>query len=320
MNKKNTIQSGELKDQLAEITETMQREKIEFTPEMKVYFDETLARFTEGMTRGEMPVKKDLDEFVNKLKQWIKMSKEYRERYPSIEAMDSRSVELITEMKLEKSYDEMVDTLQNYGYTDKIPEKESIMGAIINLGPSMLEKIKNFNRPTILITPKGDLASKIQKLDSNKKYLNQGDTYFANPSTDTLWGPTSLKHIVTIVDGSPEMPKLLTDNDNHYLKIEEKHQYLTDEYKNQGMKMISAQEYAMLAQKSLRSYELSKNSDEIIDQNQAINLNAEHLTDLQKVPYVKWFSDDRRFHFDWDPPAAQIVHFRGRPSVQVIVT
>jgi len=166
-------QNPTIHDRLADLTGTMQREKIEFSPEMKKYFDERLAQFTEQMTKGKMPIKKELDEFIEKLKNWMKMSKKFREKYPSIEAMDARSLELITKMKLEENYDEMTDTLQNYGYTDKIPDWQTVMKAIMNLGPEMLKRIKKFNRPTILMTPKGDLASKIQKLDSNKKYKDE---------------------------------------------------------------------------------------------------------------------------------------------------
>ena len=187
----------------------------------------------------------------------------------------------------------------------------------MKLGPEMLKNISKFNRPTILMTPKGDLASKIQKLDANKKYTNQNETYFKESPSDELWGPNTTKFSVSIVDGAPEMPRLPADKVG--LDNEHKHKYLTEEYKKLGMKMISAQQYAMLAQKSLRSYEKgTQEEDEIIDKKTLTYLNAEHLTDLQKVPYANWFSGVRKFFFRWYGPDIQVDRFRGRPSVQVL--
>jgi len=222
---------------------------------------------------------------------------------------------------LQKSYDEMVDTLVNFGYIDKVPHKKipskrNVMRAILNLGPEMLKNIGKFNRPTIIMTPQVDLTAMKEKLDQNKKFPNQGNTYFEEPPNDPLWGATPTKFSVSIVAGAPEMPQLPADKVD--LKNEEKHKYLTEEYNKLGMRMITAHEYAMLAQKSLRSYEQSQKADEIIDQNTATYLNAEHLTDLQKVPYAYWDSGYREFYFDWFSPDPQIDSCRGRPSVQVL--
>ena len=74
----------------------------------------------------------------------------------------------------------------------------------------------------------------------------------------------------------------------------------------------------MLAQKSLRSYEQSKKTDEIIDQNTITILNADHLTDLQKGPCAYWSSGIRGFDFHWRTPDNQHDDVRGRHSVQVM--
>ena len=57
-----------LQEQLAEITETMQRDKVELTPDVKKYFDENMEKFMDQMAKGQMPVKKELDEFIDNLK------------------------------------------------------------------------------------------------------------------------------------------------------------------------------------------------------------------------------------------------------------
>jgi len=301
MTEQNKLQPAELKDQLADLTETMQRENINFSPEMQKYFDGTLAVLTDKMAKGEMPTRNELDEFIGKIKEWIENEK-------------------FIQIDMSKSYDEMADTLDNYGYIDKRPDKVSVLKAIRDLGPEMLERIRKFKRPTILITPAGDLASKIQKLDANKKYKNksgkQENTYFNKSVNDYLWGSAPTKLTVTIVDGAPEMQQLPADKVK--LNNEQKHTYLAKEYNKLGMRMITAQEYAMLAQKSLRSYEQTKNPDEIIDQQTITILNADHLTDLNQVLCVYWLSSFRLFRFDWGRPDAQDGTFRGRPSVQVL--
>jgi len=71
MTEQNKLQQGELTDQLTDLTETMQRENIKFSPEMQKYFDETLARITDKMEKGQMPTRSELYEFKNKIKIWI---------------------------------------------------------------------------------------------------------------------------------------------------------------------------------------------------------------------------------------------------------
>jgi len=204
------------------------------------------------------------------------------------------------------------------------------MAAIIQLGPEMHEKIFRFGKPTILMTPAGDLNSKKIKIDGNKKYSNaqggQEKTYFpdAEPPTDALWGPPPARLKVTIVDEAAEMPQL--PSDVVQMDWEHRHRWMTADYKKKGMKMITSHEYAMLAQKSLRSYELAKTipgknpEDEIIDRSTVTAFNGEHLTDLQKVPFGSWYSDFREFRFNWGFPDTAFGYLRSRPSVQVLET
>jgi hypothetical protein len=216
---------------------------------------------------------------------------------------------------LEASYDQMVDTLTDYGYHDKIPGKLTVMEAIEKLGPEMLKKINNFIKPTVLITPAGTLKNKIKKLDGNKKYDGQDDTYFGALPEDELWGPAPAKLKVSLVDEMSEMPQLPGEIVKQDWKA--RHRWLTSEYKKEGMAMITAQEYAMLAQKSLLAYELGE--EKIIDQSTYTVLNCEHMAEMVKVPSCAgWDSDSSRFYFAWNVPNVYHVRLRSRPSVQVL--
>ena len=239
--------------------------------------------------------------------------------------MSPEQAELVEHLST-NGYNEMVDTLQNYGYSDQIPGKARVMTAINNLGPEMLARICKFGRPTLLMTPVGDLASKTGRIDGNKKYANaggpQGQTYFGEAAGSPLWGPPPTKFKITIVDGMPEMPQLSEE----VVKMDWKHRHkhLTQEYAEKGMKMITSYEYAMLASKSLRSYEKAKShgspnpEDEIIDKNTYTVFNSEHLTELKKVPCGVWASGLRGFAFAGDGPDFQRDRLRSRPSVQVL--
>jgi len=61
----------EITTQLADLTETMQREKILLTPEMKKYLNEELAKLTDKLAKQEPIYPKDL-EFISKIKEYIK--------------------------------------------------------------------------------------------------------------------------------------------------------------------------------------------------------------------------------------------------------
>jgi len=76
----------EITAQLAEITEIMQREKVELSPEMQKYFDETLGGLRDKMAKGEMPTRNELDEF-------IKIIKEYIEKESLIKKLNARFTE-----------------------------------------------------------------------------------------------------------------------------------------------------------------------------------------------------------------------------------
>ena len=312
--KENQQTHHELTAQLTEITETMQRERIEFTPEIQSFFEEELAKLNDKLAKGEPVYRKDLD-FIEKLKQWIKMPKELREKYSSIEAMQAGSIELATEMLLAKSYDEMADTLRDFEYTDKIPAKQKVMEAIYNLGPEMLKKISEFKLPTIIMTPPVKLNKMKKYLDKNKKYPDQKDTHFGLPPDDPLWGATPTRFSVSIVDGAPKINQLPGSN-----YIGEYYDFLAEEYKKNGFRMITASEYMMLAQKSLRSYEHKHNPDEIIDKTlfTTLELSKNKISELEQIPVASWSNSLHRFEFTWAQPDNEINTLSGRPSIQIM--
>jgi hypothetical protein len=321
------IKSEQAIQDLQEMQTEMAKEKIELSPEMKKYLAENLEKIHAKLKKGEPIYQKDL-EFIEDIKFWLSMPKGFRQKFPSMEAVKGAGInkEIIETMKkLDKDYDAMIDTLDNFGYMDKVPDKETVMQAICDLGIEMIEKIGKFGKPTLLITPAVDLEFMRKKIDGNKKCANaagaQGETFFQEPPANPLWGPKPANLKVTIVDGMPKMPQLPPN----VVQMDwgHRHKYLTDEYKKQKMKMISSYEYAMLVQRSLRSFEKVKNDpnknaeDEIIDKNIYTVFNGDHLTDLQKVPYGNFNSVFLEFNFRWDYPNDRDAFLRSRPSVQV---
>jgi hypothetical protein len=323
------VQSEQIVKDLQEMQAEMAKEKIELSPEMKKYLAENLGAVQDKLANREPIFQKDL-EFVGDIRLWLSMPKVLREKYPSIEALKLAGInkEIVQTMKkLDISYDEMIDTLDDNGYTDKVPNKETVMDAVFNLGIEMIKKIGKFGKPTLLVTPAVNLKFMKNKIDVNKKYANangklQNDTFFDPAPNDALWGPKQRKLKVTIVDGMPAMPQLPVNVVQ--MDWEHKHKYLTDEYKKQGMKMITSYEYAMLAQRSLRSFQKAKNDpnknpeDEIIDKNTITTFNGEHLMDLKEVPYGHFNPDTCRFSFFWYDSDLQDNDLRSRPSVQVM--
>jgi len=78
----------ELTAQLAEITETIQREKVELTPEVKKYFDKNLKKLTDKLAKKEPIFRKDLA-FIEKIKRWVGMPAKLRIKLPSIGLMEN---------------------------------------------------------------------------------------------------------------------------------------------------------------------------------------------------------------------------------------
>ena len=77
-----------LTDQLADIKETLEREKIKLTPEAEEYIATHLR-----IVQDKIADKQDITEgdlaFIGKVKTWIFLAEEWRDRYKSIEEMDS---------------------------------------------------------------------------------------------------------------------------------------------------------------------------------------------------------------------------------------
>ena len=243
-------------------------------------------------------------------------------------AMEEKVVELLK--KLGISYFEMVDTLESYGYTDEIPDGQTVQQAVLKLGPAMLGKISHFNKPTLLLMPVGDLSQKKTIIDSHKKYDSedgsQGDVALKSvPLPTPLYGPAPGKFKVSIVDGMTIMSQ--TSEQIVGVNPGDIHKTLTAKFEGDGMKMITSHEYAMLIQVSLRSYERVKvlndpakdPEDELIDRDNVTLFHCENAEDLGTVPSGFWDESSARFvihdevflNFDG-------INFVSRPSVEVM--
>jgi len=143
----------EITAQLAEIHETMKREKIELSPEMQKYFNETLARFTEGMTSGEMPVKKDLDEFIKTIKEYIE-----NERFlKDLEVQYQKRLETGAYFELYDKDNPVVEGIDGKKYP--APTWDEIKQVITH---KHVEKVKKYiKNPMLLVVP---IAMPLEKI------------------------------------------------------------------------------------------------------------------------------------------------------------
>ncbi len=222
--------------------------------------------------------------------------------------------------KLEESYAHMKDTLESYGYQEylaQLPSTEGLRAYVLKLTPVQLHAISKMGKPTVLVCTPDTLEEKKNKLDTKKKYKNQGDTYFEKLTTDKLWGTPPTKLTISIIDGQSEMPQL----PEQMVKKNwgERYTYMQKEYKKQGLKMISASQYANFAMERLRACEKSKDSEEeIIDSNTVTAFEGD-LTKIQKIPFGSWISLNREFNFLWNSPEPGGAYLRFRPAVEVYV-
>jgi len=225
--------------------------------------------------------------------------------------------ERFIQTKMAVSYDEMAYTLDSYGYTDKRPDKETALKAIRALGPEMLQYIRGFIWPKIIMTPKISLSFIKAKIDNNKKSPNQRDIFFNEPPSSNLWSPKPDSFMVTIVDGALIMP--LLPPEIRKLTHGEMYNYIHEDYKRRGMKMISTREYMMLIQQILPSYRFINNKDNIImDPMHTTLFNCDHLKEIEMVIYGFWHLGDQKYKFLSDYPQVEEQYCYSRPSVMVM--
>jgi len=75
-----------IQDQLADLNETLEKEKVQLTPEVEEYVREHVRALQDKLQAGQDVYESDL-EFIEKVKLWVWMPKEWREKYPNIDEM-----------------------------------------------------------------------------------------------------------------------------------------------------------------------------------------------------------------------------------------
>jgi len=88
MTSKNQTQQEFLHDQLAGITETMQRENIKLTPKVSAYLKNHAQAVQGKLLNGQKIYPKDM-EFIKQVKSWMNMPEKLRKEFPSIERMEN---------------------------------------------------------------------------------------------------------------------------------------------------------------------------------------------------------------------------------------
>jgi hypothetical protein len=81
------IQSSQAPEQrIADLTETLEKEKVELTPEVEKYVRVHVRAVQDKLQAGQQVFESDL-EFIDGVKMWVQMSKEFRGKYRSIEQL-----------------------------------------------------------------------------------------------------------------------------------------------------------------------------------------------------------------------------------------
>lgn len=222
-----------------------------------------------------------------------------------------------------QGYNESIATAKEMDPTVRIKPIEEVMTAILTLGPAILKEIANFGQPTLLVVPKNPFAEKIDAMNSNRKYKNQAKTDVDN-KTNSPFQPvyTSAKTIISIVDGAQHMPHITgIALDSRY---DERKRKFKEHYSSKGLRLITAYEYAILMQRSLRDYQKNgEDVNKIVDFYQSKGdtvtcLDDECLTGSSFVAFAYFRTGDNRVCFNADDPASVSARLRGRPSAQVL--
>ena len=214
--------------------------------------------------------------------------------------------------RLGDSYEEMIKTLDAFGYQEAPPTRESVIHAIANLDPEKLAEIAKFGKPTVVMTPPGDFASRVHKINSHLKMPKQHPTLCDLVSTHALWAPVLTAWMVTIVDGVDAMPQpsYITDD----LKVGPKMDKYEEEFAKKNLDVMSCHEGAMLMMQSLR---LGKPLDDMESTNSVTYYSRKHLTKGSGVPYGCWHSMDHHVTFR-GAGLGEKGSTRCRPSVRVL--
>jgi hypothetical protein len=74
-------------EQLDELNQTLEKEKVQLTPEIEKYVREHVRAVQDKLQAGQDVYENEL-EFIPIVKMWVKMPKEWREKYKSVEEME----------------------------------------------------------------------------------------------------------------------------------------------------------------------------------------------------------------------------------------
>ena len=243
--------------------------------------------------------------------------------------------------KLETSYDEMAATLKEFGFTQTPPSKSQVMDAIKHLDPDKLKEIAKFGKPTVIITPPGDFASKVKAIDDSERIRDRyartikgewnpevdGNTSLNPPDEhNPTWGVASKKMVVTVVDGFDHMPHPPFDNENSsVVEIMSKYE---EEFEKRKLNMMDCQEGAMLMMQSLECgqpvddyYRGNPVDDFEFERTKTITYcSRKHLAKGSPVPNIKWDSRNCMVDFNHTELDDGVEHtdLRCRPSVKVL--
>lgn len=223
---------------------------------------------------------------------------------------------------VEKQYDNAKEMALEFSPEVKIPSKELVMEKIRGLGAEKLKEIAKFGQPTLLMTPSTTMAEKEMVLDKKKRYPRRwGDACFIEDADHERWDPKPESLTVSIVEGLsilPELPdEILKDGDGGLTLWDFRYKKLYQQFQARGLRMITAHEYAILMQLSLKNYENAKNNprhknhqnpkQEIVDPYRQGGASAPHqpenvLTNMQGVPCGCFIEERGIVRFYWASP------------------
>ena len=75
-----------MQERMADLKETLKKEKVKLTPEVELYIQEHLRAVQDKLQNGEDVYEEDLA-FIDEVKMWVGMPEEWRNKYVSIEEM-----------------------------------------------------------------------------------------------------------------------------------------------------------------------------------------------------------------------------------------
>lgn len=225
----------------------------------------------------------------------------------------------------------LIDMAQGYDEAAKLAELmdpnvtikplNEVLVSILQFSPTKLKEIAQFGKPILLITPENTFLNKVQRIDENKKYQGQEDSYVSVNSDSPFETVKDQPNVsISIVDSTPRMPHI--DGISEESRFDMRKELFKKHYEKKGMRLISAHEYAVLMQRSLCEYEKTGSSDtsKILDFDITMTcLDDEYLSDSPLVACGCFSSKIRRVRLTAYDPDATVADLRGRPSVQIMV-